>query len=293
MGVPVGVTGRSYRKGVRDVWRMVTGARTVAIAGVSLAFALPLVFLLLGSFAPAGQPPPSAPRLLPSSATTANYAAAFDRVDLARQMRNSAILATLVVPASVLVGATTALTTFMARRRTRVLVLAAAGLAVMVPPSALIVGRFTVFDALGMVGTPLPLLAPLLLAATPLIVLLYYWGITRLPPATLEAAVLAGMTRWQLLRWVVFPLLRPITAAATMLAFLATWGGLLDSIIYIRYPENATVPLGLASLAQLDLSDQPILLAAALVATAPSLGLFLLVQGRFLRNPGSPERGMA
>ncbi len=266
---------------------------SLAVVLLSVAFSLPLAFLFLGSLEPAGQPPPSAPKLLPSAITVANFGEAFDRVDLARQFRNSAILAAIVVPASVLVGAFTATATWMARRATRIVVLSSCGVAVMVPPSALVVGRFIVFDALGMVGTPLPLLAPILLAATPSIVLLYYWGISRMPRAAIEVAVLEGLTRLQLLRWLVFPSLRPITAAATMLAFLSTWGGLLDSLVYIRYPENATVPVGLASLAQLDLSDQPILLAAALVATMPSLGLFLLLQGRILRNPVPPQGGMA
>ena len=51
----------------------------------------------------------------------------------------------------------------------------------MVPVTALLVPRFTLFSWVGVTDTWIPLLAPALLGTSPLYVLLYAWAFRRIP----------------------------------------------------------------------------------------------------------------
>jgi multiple sugar transport system permease protein len=58
----------------------------------------------------------------------------------------------------------------------------------------------------------------------------------------------------------------------------------LDPLVYLFDPDLFTLPLGLRSLATLDRTDMPVLLAGAVVATAPVVALFLIAQRWFLHE---------
>ena len=68
-------------------------------------------------------------------------------------------------------------------------------------------------------------------------------------------------------RRLAMPLVRPVTVAVALLAFIASWGNFLDPLVYVFDPDLYTLPLGLRSLAVLDRTNYPVLLAGAVVAT--------------------------
>lgn len=256
--------------------------RTVPAIVVSVAFLTPLLFMLSGSFRPAGVPPTPSPDLTPWPPALENYPAAFDATDLALQTRNSAIVALLAVPLAVLVASAAGFALTQVSRRVATVITAASLVALMVPATALLVGRFTVFRTLGLTDTFVPLVAPALLGMSPFYVLLFFWSYRRLPAELFDAARLEGagvLTLW----WrVAAPLTRPVTVAVVVLAFAMSWGNLLDPLVYLYDPARYTLPLGLRSLTGLDPSDQPVFLAAAVVATVPVVLVFVVAQRWFL-----------
>jgi multiple sugar transport system permease protein len=264
------------RTAPRDRWRVLPAVV------VSVAFLTPLLFLVSGSFRPAGVPPSPTPDLIPWPPATGNYTAAFEATDLALQTRNSAVVALLAVPLAVLVASAAGFALTQVSRRLATAVTAASLVALMVPATALLVGRFTVFRALGLTDTFVPLVAPALLGMSPFYVLLFFWSYRRLPTDLFDAARLEGagvLTLW----WrVAAPLTRPVTVAVVVLAFAVSWGNLLDPLVYLYDPTRYTLPLGLRSLTRLDPSDQPVFLAAAVVATLPVVAVFLVAQRWFL-----------
>jgi multiple sugar transport system permease protein len=80
------------------------------------------------------------------------------------------------------------------------------------------------------------------------------------------------------------PLVRPVTAAVALLAFIASWSNFLEPLIYLFDSDLYTLPLGLRSLEVLDRTNFPILLAGAVVATAPVVVAFLFAQRYFLHE---------
>jgi multiple sugar transport system permease protein len=224
------------RESPRDwAWR-----RQVAAAAISLAFLLPLVFMLAGSLRLPGLPPPRTPELVPRNPSLEAYRQAFDLVDLARYTANSLLVAALVVP------------------------------------------LFAIFRALGLTDTYWPLVAPALIGFSPFYVLLFYWSFRRVPRELVEAARLEGFSPLRTWWRVAMPLVRPVTTAVALLAFVFSWGNFLDPLVYVFDERLFTLPLGLRSLAQLDRQNFPVLLAGSVAATLPVLVAFAYLQRFFL-----------
>jgi len=258
--------------------------RVAAAVAVTLVFLLPLAFMLSGSLRKPGLAPPRTPELVPSPLAFDNYERAFELVDLGRYALNSLVVGALLVPLSVLVASWAGFALIRLPQRLSRALVAVSFVALMVPLTALLVPRFALFRTLGLTDTWAPLIAPALIGGSPFYVLVYAWAFRRLPPELYEACRLEGMTPLQIWRRVAMPLVRPVTAGVAVLAFVFSWSNFLEPLVYLFDPDLYTLPLGLRSLAQLDRTNFPLLLAGAVSATVPVLVLFLLVQRWFLHE---------
>ncbi len=258
--------------------------RQLAATAVAGAFLLPLVFLVLGALRAPGSPPPTGLEVLVPQVTFAAFERAFGLVDLGRQLVNSGIVALLAVPLTVLVASWAGFAATRLTARGRRFVLGASLVALLVPLSALWVPRFVLFAKLGLIDTYVPLVAPALMATSPLYVLLFYWSYSRLPRDLVDAARLEGLGLFAIWRRVAAPLVRPTTFAVGALAFVFHWSNFVDPLLYLNDPDLFTAPLGLRQLKDLGPTDFPTLMAAALVVTLPAAVAFGAVQHRFLSD---------
>jgi multiple sugar transport system permease protein len=238
--------------------------------------------MVTGSLRKAGLPPPRSPELVPSPLAWENYDRAFELVDIPRYTLNSLIVAAFAVPLSVLFASWAGFAIARLPARQRTTLIAVSLLALMVPVTALLVPRFVIFKNLGLIDTYVPLIAPALIGMSPFYVLIFYWAFTRIPEELFEAARLEGLTPLQTWRRVAMPLVRPVTLAVALLAFVFTWSNFLDPLIYLFEQDRFTLPLGLKLLAQVDPQNFPLLLAGAVAATAPVIVAFLIAQRFFL-----------
>jgi multiple sugar transport system permease protein len=247
----------------------------------ALLFVLPLVWAVAASLRPLGLPPPRALEWLPGSLAWSNYVELFRMAPLGRYLANSLLVAAVAVPLTLLVAswAGFALAQLPSPLRERLVGLTVVLL--LAPTGALWLARFLLFSAAGLIDTIVPLAAPALMGSSPLFVLLYYWTFRRLPRELLESARLDGAGAPQVWAAVAMPQARPTSAAVAVLAFALFWGDLISPLMYLKSERLYTLPVGLSMLQQLDRSSWPLLLAAAVVMTAPVVALFLLVQRRF------------
>jgi multiple sugar transport system permease protein len=251
---------------------------------IAVAFLLPLFFMVSGSLRKAGLPPPRSPELIPSPLAWGNYERAFELVDIPRYMLNSLIVVAFAVPLTVLTASWAGFAMTRLTRRWAGALIAVSLIALMIPLTALLVTRFAIFKQLGVLDTFVPLIAPAIMGTSPFYVLLYYWSFKRIPGELFEAARLEGSgplaTWWR----VAMPLVRPVTVAVAVLAFVFTWSNFLDPLIYLFDQEKFTVPLGLRALSTLDRTNFPLLLAGSVAATLPVIVAFLYVQRYFLQE---------
>jgi multiple sugar transport system permease protein len=258
--------------------------RIIGACVVTTVFVLPLLFMFSGSLRKPHQPPPRSPEFVPDPLEFGNYGRAFELADLGRYTLNSLLVAVLVVPLSVLVASWAGFALSQLPRRLAAALIGTSFAALMVPLTALLVPRFAIFKTFGLIDTYVPLVAPALLGMSPFYVLVFYWAFRRLPPELYDACRLEGMSPLAMWRRVGMPLVRPVTVGVAMLAFFVSWGNFLDPLVYLFDADLFTLPLGLKSLAQLDRTNYPLLLAGAVTATTPVLVVFLVAQRFFLHE---------
>ena len=255
-----------------------SGAAVVGRAAVVVVFLTPVAFLVLGSLRAVGIPPAKGFELIPEGAGFEAYRALNDHIPIGLLLRNSALVALVAVPLTVLVASWAGFAMAQLPRRARTVALAATLGMLVIPLPLVWVPRFVLYNRLGVIDSLVPLMAPALAATTPFTVLLTYRAFRRVPPELFEAARLEGagaLSTW----WRIgLPLVRSTTTAVAAIALALHWGNYLDALLYVRTPGNRTLPLGLSQLAGLDTNDAPILLAGAVVLTLPPLLLLALVQ---------------
>jgi multiple sugar transport system permease protein len=236
--------------------------------------------MVSGSLRPLGLTPPRTIHLLPWPISAEAYAEAFRIVPMARYITNSVIVAAFAVPLSVVVASWAGFAVARLPRRAGVALIGVTVVVLLIPGSALLVGRFTIYRSLGVTDSLVPLIAPSLLGSSPLFVLLFAWTFRRIDPQLYDIARESGLSPLQTWWRVAMPLSRPMTGAVALLAFVVSWSNFVDPLVYLYDRGLYTVPVGLRSLASVDITDRPAMLAGAVIATAPVVGVFLYLQAR-------------
>jgi multiple sugar transport system permease protein len=255
--------------------------RRFAVAAVTVLFIAPLFFMVAGALRRPGLAPPDGFEWLPPIRTWSNYSFAIDIVPLGEYALNSLLVVVVGVPVTVLIASLAGFAIATAEPAVRKRLIVVSVLALMVPVSALWVARAALYEFAGIIDTPLALIAPALMATTPLYVLIFALAYGRVPRRIYEAAELDGLSPLQIWRRVAWPLAKPAAFAVAALAFAWHWSNFTDALLYISTKERSTLPLGLRDLYSLEPTNHPILLAGAVLVTLPAVLAFLSAQRAF------------
>ncbi|WP_084599407.1 carbohydrate ABC transporter permease [Actinoplanes subtropicus] len=104
------------------------------------------------------------------------------------------------------------------------------------------------------------------------------------PPEILEAARIDGAGRWQVLRHVVVPVIRPTLAVLMTLFFIWTWNDFFLPLIMLVSNDNQTASVALGSLQGQYTSSPTSLAAASLLGILPAVVFFLIFQRTLTRG---------
>jgi multiple sugar transport system permease protein len=234
-------------------------------------FLAPLMLAVLGSLRPIGTSPPTTIDLYPDGGDLSNYEELVGRSFIRRQTLNSLLVAAISVPAGTLVASWAGFAIARLPRRAALFLLGLTLVAATIPVTALLVGRLVLFRLSGLTDTPVPLMAPALIGVSPLLVLLFAWSYFTIPREVYDLAREAGLGPLRTWWHVAMPMRVDVAGVAAAVAFMISWGNLLDPLLYVYDERWFTLPLGLASLAELPPTDQGLMLAAAVLAIAPVL----------------------
>ena len=249
---------------------------------VSLLALLPLLWMLAASLRQTGLPLPRTLDIFPWPPAWENYARIFEIVPLGRYLLNSLLVVGLAVPLTLLAAswAGFGMSQLPRKQRSRLLVLSI--LLQMVPVTALWLTRFLLFSWIGLTNSHLALIAPALMGASPLFVLLFYWSFRRVPAEQYESARLDGATPLTAWRLIGLPQARPALLAVGLLAFLFFWNDFINPLLYLKSTRLYTLPVGLMQLQELDKTNWPLLMAASALVALPPVGAFLWLQRALL-----------
>ncbi|MCP5097055.1 MAG: carbohydrate ABC transporter permease [Chloroflexi bacterium] len=251
---------------------------------VAVLFLLPLVWMIIASLFPPGEPLPTALPLLPSRPTLANYGRIFQLLPIGQYTLNSMRVVLLAVPLTLLVSSWAGLG--MARlpqaKQRQWVVMSLAML--MIPGIALWSTRFLIYRWLGWYDSVWALIAPAWMGTSPFFVLMFYRAFRRIPAGIYDAARLDGATVLQTWWMVVLPMVRTTAVAVALLTFVVYWGDFVSPLLYLRTGDQYTLPVALQTLQQLSRSDWALMLAAAVWTMIIPIVLFLLLQPIFNRS---------
>lgn len=263
--------------------------RHLAPALAALLFASPLWLMAVGSLRPPGAPPPLGLELIPPAPSVESYGRLTQLLPLWTYLHNSALVTAVAAPLTVLVASWAGFGIRLLAGRARTTAVVGSLGVMMIPVTAVWTTRFEVFRVAGVIDTYIPLIAPALMATSPLYVLVFAWAFGRVRQTQLEAARLEGAGLWTLWRRVALPQVRPAVAAVLVLAFTFHWANFIDALLYLTRQELYTLPLGMRFLQLLNPTDWPLLMAGSVVATVPPVVVFLLGQRLLFSEIAVPQ----
>ena len=115
-------------------------------------------------------------------------------------------------------------------------------------------------------------------------VYLFYQFFVALPKDLEEAALMDGAGRWRIYWSIVLPLSKPVIATVAVLQFLSRWGDLLWPVMAVRGEEFATLPLAMQTFFGQFPRQWGDVMAFAVMATVPTLLLFIVFQRWFVKS---------
>jgi len=258
----------------------------VGLVGVSVAFVLPLVWMICVSLKPDAEVLQYPPHFLPQSPQVDGYRQVIrgDSFDYPLYARNTLIIAGLSLVGMVLASAIAAYgfarIEFPGRRVMFTICLAT----MMIPFPVIMIPTYMIFKQLGWIGTFLPLWVPAWFGSAFNIFLLrqFFMGI---PRELEESARIDGCSTWGCFWRIMLPLSKPALAVVALFHVLTVWNDLIGPLIYLSHQDQFTLALGLQAL-QSKAGDTPWnqLMAAATLIVLPVLVLFLLAQRTFIRG---------
>lgn len=143
--------------------------------------------------------------------------------------------------------------------------------------------RFVLISQLGLYNSHWAIILPTFLGDAFFIFLLRQFFLT-IPEELMEAGRIDGLTTWGLFTHLVVPLSIPALATVALFQFVHTWNDFGGPLLYLSDPEKFPLAYGLERFVS-SYSDQThLLLAAAVLFTAPIVVLFFLTQQTFFKG---------
>ncbi|MEU0156170.1 carbohydrate ABC transporter permease [Micromonospora fulviviridis] len=258
--------------------------RYAALVLITAVFVTPLVWMALTSlktYDDAQQDPPS---WLPQPFSTYGYDQILGNTanPVLRWFVNSMLAASLHTLLVLVTASMAAYALARLRFRGRRLSFALIVGTLFLPPTSLIIPNFVIADQLGWIDTLTVVVVPG--AASAFWVFFLRQFFLSVPAELEEAAVLDGANHWQVFTQVLLPLSKPALATLAVLSFLTNWNDFLWPVYVLFSPERLTLPAGLGLLQGAYVTDYPVIMAGAVLASVPVLILFVLAQRHIIQG---------
>lgn len=152
-------------------------------------------------------------------------------------------------------------------------------LAMMIPFAATMIPLFQLFANFGMINSTMAVVLPAV--ATPFLILLFRQSSRSFPHETLEAARIDGLGEIAIFARIYVPMMRPTFAAATVITFMTAWNSFLWPKVILVNNLYQTMPMFTSSLTSGYVTNYGVLMLSVLIASAPAMVVFLVLQRSF------------
>lgn len=254
--------------------------RALLIAGVA-AFALfPFLVVAGTSLKTLGEVFQSPATLVPRLFAWQNYVDVFVRIPMARHLVNSMIIAAATTVLNIAVATPAAYA--MARIRFRGRGVFGLGILVMqmFSPVIVLIPLFKVMKALHLLDTYSGLILVNTAVTLPFSVWILAGFFRHIPEELEDAAMIDGLSRTGMLFRIALPLTGPGLATTAIFAFVTAWNEFIFALVLVSRREMQPITMALYAWEKNNVVEWNLLMATAVVATVPTVLLFLLVRKR-------------
>jgi multiple sugar transport system permease protein len=272
------------RPGGRARRRLARLAVAVCLLVAALMPLFPLYWMLIASLKGPEELAQLPPTWWPAQPSLDAYRTAFEVVPFGRAFGNSLLIAG-VCTASVLVTSVMAGYAFAKYRfRGSDTIFWAVVLTMFLPPIVTLVPLYWLVETMGLSDSYLGVMLPWLANAFGIFLMRQF--IADVPDELLDAARVDGAGELRILARIVLPLLKPATVTLAVFAFVYYWNNFLWPLSILQTGTKFPVVLALAQLLNYSSSVQyqNVVMAGALVASVPTIAVFVLVQRVFVQG---------
>jgi len=258
----------------RYTWRTL-GLEVVMVAA-ALVVGFPVYVLLNLAFrAPSDVASPIRPTTSP---TMANFVDAWQQGALGGALFNSILVTagSVVIILAVSSLAAYPLARVTARWSRGIFLLIMLGL--MLPFQLAALPLYQTMRDLGLLGTPWALILFYSGLQVPFTTFLYIGFLRALPSDFEDAALIDGCTHLEVFRYVVFPMLKPITVTALVLNAVSVWNDFFTPLLYLSGSAQQTMPVAIAGFVGQYVAQWNLIFAALVISIVPVLAVYFALQ---------------
>lgn len=226
------------------------------------------------------------PRLIPQQPTLQNFTQVWQAVPMGAYFVNSMIVTGLAVVFNLVFSILAAypLARFDFRGKNWVFLMILATM--MIPfqvimiPLFLMVLRLNLVDSASTAGAYIGLVIPFVVGGFG--IFFVRQAMVTVPKQLEESAVMDGCNSFQVLLYVMLPLIKPTLATLAVFTFMANWGEFLWPSIVLSKPEMYTLPVGLVHLQGAFSANWRLIAAGTILAMIPVVVFFIVLQRYFI-----------
>ncbi|MFC8831071.1 carbohydrate ABC transporter permease [Streptomyces sp. NPDC057137] len=244
----------------------------------AVVMAFPVYWLIISSLRPNHEIRSYDQTLWPSSLTFDNFARAIDQPNFSTAVQSSLIVSVTAVVGGMIIATLAALAIGRFRffgRRALLMVLI---LVQMLPPTAMLIPIYAQLNAIGGLDEYWGLIIVYLVSTLPFAIIMIRGFVVNIPVELEESAMVDGCTRMGAFRRVIFPLLAPGLAAASIFALVNAWNEYLFAYILINDNSKYTLNVWLMTFTTERGTDYGALMAASTLIALPVVVFFMIIQ---------------
>ena len=242
----------------------------------------PLLWMVSASFMSPGESNSFPPRLLPQVPTLQNYVDLFTRLNLARYLLNSALVAVSATIISLIInsmaGYAFAKLRFAGRERVFHVLLAA----LVIPGQVGMLPLFLLLKSMGLVNTIAGVVVPFMAGIFGIFMIRQY--ALSIPDDLLDAARVDGAGEYRIFWNIVIPVIQPILVTLAVFTFLSAWNDFMWPLIVLSDDAKYTLPVALASLSGEHVQDTGLMMAGSVLTVLPVVVLFIVLLRAYIRG---------
>jgi multiple sugar transport system permease protein len=252
--------------------------RMVLMVGVAAFTLFPFLVIAGTSLKTLGEVFQSPATLIPHLFVWQNYVEIFVRIPLARHLLNSLFISLTSVFLNIAVAAPAAYALARIQFSGRSMFGLGVLVAQMFSPVIVLIPLFKMMKALNLLDTYTALILVNTAITLPFSIWMLRGFFKNIPTELEDAAMIDGLSRTGMLFRVALPLTAPGLATTAIFAFVAAWNEFIFALVLVSKREMQPITMALYAWEKNNVVEWNYLMATAVVATIPTVLLFLLVR---------------